>query len=274
MRRVVLLCFTLVAAVAVGLVGPVALAFPQLGVPTSAAPQRVATERYASHAFTFTRGRYSGRYGGGGFRGRGRWGGNTWAIDYPEADRHFVIGLKRMTNVDVDDWENPVTLDDPDLNLFPVLYILEVGDMSMTEAEVEGLRRYLRAGGFLIIDDFWGSWEWANFESEIRRVFPDLPIVELPLDHPIFHIYYDIDEIIQVPNVGQGRRGGPTWENDGYVPHCLAIFDEQGRMLAVINWNTDLGDAWEWADDPYYPLHFSTYAWEMGINFVLYGMSH
>ena len=224
---------------------------------------------FGEYEFYFTRGQYSG------YSRRGRGGGwGTWAIDYPEADRHFVIGLKRMTNVDAYDWENPVRLDDPDLNLYPVLYLLEVGGMSMTEAEVEGLRRYLDAGGFLVIDDFWGTWEWANFQREMERLLPEHTIVDLPLDHPIFHVYFDVEEIIQVPNVTQGRRGGPTWEQDGFVPHCMGIFDERGRLMVVINWNTDLGDAWEWADDPRYPYKFSTYAWQMGINFVLYGMSH
>ncbi len=219
-----------------------------------------------AHTFFFTRGVYTGH----GYRRFSQ----SWAIDYPEADQHFLIGLTRVTNIDAYERENPVRLDDPDLNLYPVLYMLEVGALAMTDAEVEGLRRYLKAGGFLIIDDFWGSWEWTNFEREMQKLLPGHTIVDLPLDHPVFHMLFDVDEIIQVPNVGNGRRGGPTWEQDGFVPFCKGIFDERGRLMVVINWNTDLGDAWEWADDPYYPLKFSTYAWEMGINFVLYGMSH
>ena len=89
--------------------------------------------------------------------------------------------------------------------------------MRETEAEVLGLRRYLSAGGFLFVDDFWGSWQWDVFEAEIRRVLPGRPIVDLPLDHSVFHTVYDIDEVLQVPNVGNGMRGGPYWEQDGYV---------------------------------------------------------
>jgi hypothetical protein len=108
-------------------------------------------------------------------------------------------------------------------------------------------------------------------------VFPDRAVVEIPLEHPVFHAFYNIDRVLQVPNVRQGwaaDRGGPTHEYDGIVPHVRGIFDDDGRLMVLINWNTDLGDAWEWADDPQYPLRFSTYAFEIGINFVIYAMTH
>ena len=146
--------------------------------------------------------------------------------------------------------------------------------MSLSQPEVEGLRSYLLAGGFLVIDDFWGTQEWANFEYEIRQVLPGYEIVDLPIEHNIFTTFYEIDEIIQVPNVGNGVRGGPTWERDGFIPMVKGIHDDDGRLMVVINWNTDLGDAWEWADDPYYPLKYSLYAYEMGVNFIVYAMSH
>ncbi len=218
--------------------------------------------------FYFSRVAYSGY--GRGYYGRGR----TWAIDFPKADRQFLIVLKRLVNLDMYEMEHPVVLDDPGVRRFPFLYALEVGGMALTHAEVQGLRSYLLAGGFLVIDDFWGSWEWDNFENEMRRVLPEYPIVELDLDHPLFSAFYDIDEILQVPGRFQGRRGGRTWEGDGRVPHVRGIFDEHGRLMVVINWNTDLGDAWEWADDPYYPLKYSTYAYEMGVNMIVYAMSH
>ena len=167
--------------------------------------------------------------------------------------------------------ENAVSLDDPDLRRFPFLYALEMGYAALTESETEGVRSYIKSGGFWFIDDFWGSREWWNFEQEIRRIFPDYDIVELPLDHPAFSSFYNIDEILQVPARG---RYGATWEQDGYVPRTFGMFDENGRLVVVINWNTDLGDAWEWADDPFYPLKFSTYAYEMGINFIIYAMTH
>jgi hypothetical protein len=217
--------------------------------------------------FYFTRAIYTGYRRFGGY-------GESWSIDYPKADRQFVIGLRRLTNIEAYELENPVRLDDPELRRYPLLYALEVGYMSLTESEVEGLRDYLLAGGFLVIDDFWGTAEWENFEREMHRVLPGHPIVDVPMDHPLMSAFYEIGEILQVPNVRQGRLGGRTWENDGYAPALKGIFDEYGRLMVAINWNTDLGDAWEWADDPYYPLRFSNFAYQMGINLIIYGMSH
>jgi hypothetical protein len=215
------------------------------------------------YEFYFTRTVYSG------FR-RG-W---SWSVDFPKADRQFLFGLRRMTLIDAYEWENPVPLDDPDLRRFPFIYALEVGAMGLTPSEEEGLRNYLLAGGFLFVDDFWGTYEWLNFEREISRVLPGYPIREIPLDHPVFSTVYDIDSIVQVPNVGNGTRGGPTYERDGYVPHVRGIFDENNRLMVAIHWNTDLGDAWEWADNPYYPLKYSNYAWQVAINFIVYAMTH
>lgn len=215
--------------------------------------------------FYFTRMAYTG-YGFRNFR--------SWQVDFPKADRQFLIGLRRLTNLDAYEAENPIQLTDPGLGRFPFLYAVEVGYMALSESEILGLRRYLQAGGFLVIDDFWGSYEWENIVMEFQRILPGHEIVDIPYDHPVFSCFYDVEQIVQVPNVGQGIAGGPTWEKDGYHPQLRGIFDEQGRLIVVINWNTDLGDAWEWAENPYYPLKFSTYAYQMGVNFIIYGMSH
>lgn len=225
------------------------------------------------HSFYFSRAMYSG---GGGVWGRRR--GGSWATDYPKADQQFLTVLRRLTNIDAFPADNAIRLDDPNLRRFPFLYAVEVGNMSLTDMEVKGLRDYLLAGGFLMADDFWGTYEWQQFEGEMMRVLPEYPIVDIPADHEIFRAFYDVAEIIQVPNVDNGRRhfrsGSPTHEQDGYVPRCRGIFDDRGRLLVVINWNTDIGDAWEWAEQPDYPLKFSTYAYQMGANFIAYAMSH
>ena len=225
--------------------------------PTLARPSADARE------FFFTRAMYSGGYRRG-----------SWAVDFPKADRQFLTIIDRLIDLlDAYERENAVRLDDPNLRRFPFLYALEVGYMYMTEAEVKGLRDYLLAGGFLMIDDFWGTWEWDNFESEIRRVLPEYQIVDIPLDHPIFNTVYNIEEVVQVPSL-YNAQGGPTWERDGVVPHVRGIFDEDGRLMVIINWNTDIGDAWEWAEHPYYPLRYSTYAIEVTVNTIVYAMSH
>jgi hypothetical protein len=247
-------------AVAAGAAGP-----SVTGVLAGAAQAR---ERVPlQHAFTFTRGIYSDFRGGyGGRRG-------AWSTDFPKADIQFLTVLRRLTILDAYPSENAVALDDPELRRFPFLYMLEVGNMNLTPEQATGLRDYMLAGGFVFIDDFWGTQEWANFEAEMTRVMPEHAIVELPPDHPIFNSLYDINEVLQVPAVGNWR-GGRTWERDGYEPKTRAILAADGRLMMFINWNTDIGDAWEWAEQPDYPLKFSTYAYQIGANAVVYALSH
>lgn len=200
--------------------------------------------------------------------------GRSWSTDWPKADEQFMNVLTRLIDINVSPLQNAIELDDPNIRRFPFLYILEVGGMSLTPSEVEGLRNYLLAGGFLVVDDFWGTRQWANFQQEIRRVFPDRPIVEVPLSHPIFNLVYPIEEILQIPAINNWRSSRRTYEQDGYVPFVRGIFDDEGRLMVLINGNTDLGDAWEWAEQPDYPLAFSTYAFRMGVNFIVYAMSY
>lgn len=239
------------------------------GVAAAQEVRRTGVERPAverRHSFHFTRAIYSSGWGSRGRRA-------AWATDYPKADEQFMVVVRRVTNLDAHPGANPVALDDPGLRRYPFLYAVEVGYMNLTEQEVEGLRGYLLAGGFLMVDDFWGTREWDAFEANIRRVFPDRPIEEIPLDHEIFRSYYRIEALKQVPAVNN-IRWGRTWERDGYVPHVRGIYADDGRLMVVINWNTDLGDAWEWADIPEYPLEYSTFAYQMGVNTIVYAMSH
>ena len=246
---------------------------PAVGRPSRAGrlgPRMDPDETPGRWPFYWTRAVYAG-YGRGWYGRRGR---GSWATDFPKGDRQFLVVLKRLVRLNAYDWENAVDLADPKLRRFPVIYAVEVGRMDLTEEQVEGLRSYLEAGGFMIADDFWGTREWFQFEANMRRVFPDRSIVDLPLEHPIFSAYYDIEEILQVPNINNGARGYQTHERDGYVPFVKGIYDDKDRLAVVINWNTDLGDAWEWAESPYYPLVYSTFAYEMGANMIVYGMSH
>ena len=232
-------------------------------------------EPQGTHEFYWTRAMYTSA--GRGWRG---YGGRSWSTDYPKADYQFLVGLKRLLRIDAYDGINPVSLADPNLRHYPVVYAVEVGHMALSRAEIRGLRDYLDHGGFLICDDFWGTWEWGVFQQNMAEVLPGRPIVEIPLDHPLFSSYYQIDSIVQVPNVrnaeamARGWPGAHTSEQDGYVPHVRGIFDDHDRLMVVINWNTDLGDAWEWAEDPMYPLVYSTYAWKLAANLIVYGLSH
>lgn len=227
-----------------------------------------AAERTRARAFYFSRAVYSDRG-----RGRGGWGG-TWATDYPKADVQFLTVLQRLLpTVDAHPAEHAILLTDPELRRYPYLYAVEVGYMALTDEEVAGLRQYLLAGGFLFVDDFWGTREWENFQQQLARVLPGRPVVELPQDHPVFTTYYQIDRVVQVPNVGNGCRGGGTSERDGTVPSVRGVFDDEDRLLVLISFNSDLGDAWEWAERACYPLEYSTYAFQLAVNTIVYAMS-
>jgi len=229
--------------------------------------------------FTFVRIEYDS---GGGYRGRGRGrgrGGGAYT-DYPDSDLNFSYRLHQLTAMEVKPEGKILRLTDPELFHYPFIYIVEPGRLQFSEAEVEALRTYLLNGGFLMVDDFWGEDEWYNFYYEIKRVFPEREPVELPVSHPIFHAVFDLKEKPQVPSINaaiQGRSQGITWERyDAEEVHYKALFDDKGRMMAIICHNTDLGDGWEReGEDEWYFHEFSeTKAYPMGINIVFYAMTH
>jgi hypothetical protein len=204
---------------------------------------------------------------------RGGWGPNNWTTDSPKADATFVTGIKRMTNIEVTDSFCPVPLTSPEVFKYPFLYAVEVGYMQLSQQEADVLREYLVRGGFLVVDDFHGTLEWNNFEEQIHKAFPDCEIEELSLSHPIFHCFFDVEELIQIPGAQMLYTGRP-YEHDGYDPHFRGIFDKNRRLMVMINFNSDLGDAWEWADVPFYPEKYSSAAYRLGINYVVYSMTH
>lgn len=210
-----------------------------------------------------------------------RWGrGGGWATDWPASDLNLSFRLQQLTSMKVNPESKYFTLTDPQLFDYPFIYIVEPGALMFDDAEVKALRRYLLNGGFLMVDDFWGEDEWYNFYYEFRRVFPDRELVELPLDHAIFHCVYDLKQKPQIPSIGHavgGRYEGRTWERyDAQTPHYKAVFDDKGRMMAIVCHNTDLGDGWEReGEDPWYFREFSEkYAYPLGINIVVYAMTH
>ena len=171
-------------------------------------------------------------------------------------------------------------LTDPEIFKHPFLYLIEPGHISLRDEEIKALRRYCFNGGFLMVDDFWGEYEWDNFYACIKQVFPDREPLELPLEHPIFHCVYDLTERPQVPAIGQalgGRVAGITWErHDAREVHYKGIFDDKGRLMVIICHNTDLGDGWEReGEDPWYFKEFSEKkSYPLGINIVFYAMTH
>ena len=215
-----------------------------------------------------------GASAGGGFGG-GDWtmGYSSWTTDYPRSDRHFSEAMRRLTRVHSRSVEQPVNLDEGDAYDWPFLYAVEVGHWQLTDAQAKSLREFLLRGGFFMCDDFHGSYEWEVFAESMRRVFPDRPIVDLENKEAIFHAIYDLDDRYQVPGA-QYLRSGQTWEQDGYEAKWRGIYDDKGRLLVAICHNMDLGDSWEHADNPHYAEKFSALGIRIGINYVVYSMTH
>lgn len=211
-----------------------------------------------------------------GFGGRWDWreGGTSWAQDYPRADRQFAVAVNRLTRVHARSVEQPVNLDDgDDVYNWPWLGAGEMGDWKLTEEQAARLRDYLLRGGFLMLDDFWGTEEWNRFEESMKVVFPDRKIVEIEDDDPIFHAVYDLDDRYQIP--GQwALRSGTTYRRDGYRAYWRGIYDDHGRLMVAMDFNSDVGDSWEWADSPRYPEKYSALGIRIGVNYVVYALTH
>jgi Domain of unknown function (DUF4159) len=207
-----------------------------------------------------------------GFASRDGRGEGWWLVDWPDADDHFSAGVERLTRIDTGDPRH-FRLTDDRLFDYPWIYATQTGWWGLSDAEVARLREYLLRGGFLMLDDFWGTPEWARFEESMQRVFPDRPIVEIEDANQIFHTVYDLDERYQVPGQWALRRGS-TYRNDGEIPHWRGIFDDKGRIMVAMSFNSDVGDSWEWADDPQYPEKYSALGIRLGVNYVIYAMTH
>jgi hypothetical protein len=215
-----------------------------------------------------------------GFRGGG------WTTDYPGADNNFSIRLAELTRVDVKFDENRqphhvvIPLTDPLLYKCPMLFMENVETLRFSESEVAALRTYLLKGGFIWVDDFWGSAAWANWEREISRVLPpaEFPMFDVPLSHPIMHSVYEVKQLLQVSAISFWyRSGGSVSERgrDSDEVHYRGIQDSHGRLMVLATHNTDVADTWEREGESqeYFDL-FSPRGYAIGVNVVIYAMTH
>ena len=200
-----------------------------------------------------------------------------WRIDWPSAEHFFSGGIQRYTSIDTSSDSVHVSLFDESLYDYPWLFAQQVGRWQLSDSEVKALREYLLRGGFLVVDDFHGPADWQVFQSVITRVLPDSFITDLDADNPLMNVLYELDQRTQIP----GRRhlyGGADGQVSVSMPYSPAtwrgIQDEQGRLMVAINFNMDMGDAWEHADDPVYPVPMTSLAYRFGINYIVYAMTH
>lgn len=222
--------------------------------------------------FTFVRVKYNAGQFAYGFRMK--YGSQSWEVDYPTAEENFMRGLHTVTQLPTSETSLAIDLSDPDFFEFPFAYMVEPGYLQLSAGEADTLREWCLRGGFLMVDDFHGEAEWQNFADEFSKVFPDRKPQDLPATHPIFHCYHDFEKFPQVPGLGPIFYYGVTYEKGGRIPRCAGFFDDQQRLMVLINHNVDIGDSWEHAADRRYPSQFSRLGYMLGINYVIYAMTH
>ena len=231
-------------------------------------------DRYAGLEWTFVRVKYHAWTTEGTSRYRFDVWGEPWAIDGPAAEQNLSRRVRTVTSIAVSD---PIVLalDDPNLWNHPWIYFVEPGNLRLRDTEVGILREFLVRGGTATFDDFHGPYEWANLEGEMKRVFPDRPIVEIAPPHPVYSCFYKVDAYPQIPGLGSFLQGR-TWEKGGFVPHLRGILDDSGRVMVFINWNTDMGDGVEWSNAADYPgyIKYTADAYRMFINEIAYALTH
>ncbi|MGH9648109.1 MAG: DUF4159 domain-containing protein [Bryobacteraceae bacterium] len=275
-----------VALVAMGLLGLAALAYSQRfgrggrggfgGFGSSEAPE---SEFSPNAEFHFLRLEFTDymRRGFGNVSRRGRASG-WWAQDWPDADEHFTKGVQRLTRIDAGDPQH-VSLTDPKLFDYPWIYATQVGYWVLSDEETSRLREYLLRGGFIMTDDFWdqnGQQEWDVFTEAMNRVLPGQPITDIGLDDSVMHVLYDIQQkdLMFIPGSRHLGGDGQVYQPPGTKSAWRAMYDPKGRMVVSINFDTDIGDAWEFADVPYYPEAMTTLAYRYGINYLMYSITH
>jgi hypothetical protein len=200
----------------------------------------------------------------------------SWPTDYPKADRQFVAGVRRLTRLSTRSTEQVIELDTDEIFNWPWTYAVEVGHWELTDKQCKMIREYLLRGGFLMVDDFHGTYEWEVFMASMGRIFPDRPVVEIEDGDPIFHVLYDIparENRLQVPGL-QYLYSGKIYEKDGKIPHWRAIYDDDHRIMVAMTFNQDHGDAFEHADNPQYEMKYTSQAYRTGINYIIYAMTH
>jgi len=227
-------------------------------------PQQNMNAAYDAR-YHFVRIAYSGGRGGGGF-GRRRGGGAMWAHDYPRADRNFLAILEETTFIDTDRTaSNVVTLSDPDFFRYPISYIVEPGAWSPTEDDVTALGEYLQKGGFLIVDDFRGRRDLENLEFHLRRALPDYNMVPVEDADEVFDSFFRIVPQDVIPPYG------------GQPPIWYGIYEDNDRtkrLMVVINANNDIAEYWELSDQGWYSIDLSNEAYKLGVNYVVYALTH
>jgi hypothetical protein len=214
--------------------------------------------------FTFVRVRFDMGRRSLGFGGFGRGREPMWAHDYPRADRNFLQILNETTLIDLDGRGRVLEMTDPEIFQYPAIYVVEVGYWDASEADIEALGAYLRKGGFMIVDDFRG-WQIQRIQDILQRAVPEASLGVVPDDHPIFDAFFRIDDPAALTSYG--------YEPPTYVG-LYESGDPHGRLMAILNYNGDIAEYWEYSDVGYLPIDLTNEAYKFGVNYVVYAMTH
>lgn len=197
-----------------------------------------------------------GRMGFGDFR-------SPWSHDWPRSEQHMMKIMAEVTKLDVNPGGHIVSFDKDEVFRYPIAYLCEVGYLDLTDEEAARMSEYLLRGGFLIVDDFRGERDLDNFKRQMRRVFPDRSLEEVPRTHAIWNCFYDITNIFPPPPYARQL-----------IPQYLGISDDNGRLMMVVDYNNDISEYWEWSDSPFEPIENNNQAYKYGVNYIIYALTH
>jgi hypothetical protein len=189
--------------------------------------------------------------------------GPPWSHDWPRSEEHFMKIMAEVTKLDVNPSGHIISFQNDDCFKYPIAYLCEVGYINLTDQEARRMAEYLLRGGFLIVDDFRGEREFYNFQYQMKRVFPNRSLEELPRTHPIWTCFYDISNLAIEPPYARFL-----------TPQYFGISDDSGRLMMVVDYNNDISDYWEWSNDPLMPIEQSNQAYKYGVNYVMYALTH
>ncbi len=191
--------------------------------------------------------------------------GPPWSHDWPRGEEHFMKIISEVTKLDVNPSGHIISFQNDDCFKYPIAYLCEVGYIQLSKEEARRMAEYLLRGGFLIVDDFRGPREANNFMNQMKQVFPNRTIEELPRSHPIWKSFYDISNLEIPPPPIYSRFDKPQY---------FGMSDDNGRLMMVINYNNDISEYWEWSDDPLKPIDDTNEAYKYGVNYVMYALTH
>jgi hypothetical protein len=242
-------------------------------------PDYAAKTEFVLGRLMYPSGGRGGRGGGFGFGGGGgggwRQGATNWTVDYPKGDRFFASTIRRLTRIDIRSVEQPVNPEDgDDIYNWPYLHVGMPSTWNLSPEYAAKVRDYLLRGGFMLCDSFFGTDEWNGFKTGMDLILPGREIEELGDDEAMFHMLYDLKDRHQVGNYRSMLRTGNAYRADGDKAHWRGIRDDRGRVVVAIAFNSDLGDSWQLADEPKYPEKYSALGIRIGVNYVVYAMTH